>query len=71
MREDVTRKKVCIRSRKNHTAREKETFTGGDYFCDYSPRYTDAYSIYEKAKSHARQQKKENRKNFKKVVDKG
>lgn len=61
MREEVTRKKVHRSSKKNKTAREEQCFSGVDYFCDYSPRYQETYNIYEKAKTHARQQKKAER----------
>lgn len=32
--------------------------TGGDYFCDYRPRYEETYSIYDKAKKHIKNLKK-------------
>ena len=31
----------------------------GRYHNDYSPRYTEAFDIYEKAKNHVKAQKKE------------
>lgn len=61
MKEDVKRKKVHCASKKNTAAREEKNFAGGDYFGDYSPRYQKTYNIYEKAKTYARQQKKEER----------
>ena len=33
----------------------------GRYHNDYSPRYQEPYDIYEKARRHMRQQKKENK----------
>ena len=33
----------------------------GRYHNDYSPRYHEAFDIYEKAKQHAREQKKKER----------
>lgn len=62
MKKEVRRKRVSVRSQKNMAAREEKEFTGGDYFCDYSPRYQETYNIYEKAKFHARKQKKEEQK---------
>lgn len=59
MKKDVKRKKVHRVSQKNIAAREERNFPGGDYFGDYSPRYQENYNIYEKAKCHVRQQKKD------------
>ena len=58
MKREIIRKRISIRLRKNDTAAEVEPVAGGDYFCDYSPRYTEEYSIYEKAKKHAKNLKK-------------
>ena len=33
----------------------------GRYHNDYSPRYQDAFDIYEKAKNHAKEQRKKER----------
>lgn len=33
----------------------------GRYHNDYSPRYTEAFDIYEKAKNHVKAQKKKER----------
>ena len=40
----------------------KEEKQKGRYHNDYSPRYQEAYDIYEKAKSHMKKRKKEEKK---------
>lgn len=63
MSEEIKRKKFCRRSLKESlpgkdVASDFLESAGGVYFCDYSPRYLDGYSIYDKAKEHARMQRK-------------
>ena len=41
----------------------------GRYHNDYSPRYQDAFDIYEKAKNHAKEQRKKERLDSLSVVD--
>lgn len=65
MSEEIKRKKFCRRSLKESLSGEAVASdflksAGGVYFCDYSPRYLDGYSIYDKAKEHARRQRKMN-----------
>jgi hypothetical protein len=55
--EKETRKIKKISKRKKQTdtaAGDEKTISGGHYYCDYSPRYSEDYDIYEKAKNHAR-----------------
>ena len=40
----------------------KEEKQKGRYHNDYSPRYQEAYDIYEKAKAHMKKRKKEEKK---------
>lgn len=40
----------------------KEEKQKGSYHNDYSPRYQEAYDIYEKAKAHMKKRKKEEKK---------
>ena len=58
---DITMKRKKFRSRslkEKDAASDLNESAGGDYFCDYSPRYQEKYSIYDKAKAHAKQQRK-------------
>ena len=63
MSEKIKRKKFCRHSL-GESLPGKDVVSdclesaGGVYFCDYSPRYQDEYSIYDKAKEHARMQRK-------------
>ena len=41
----------------------------GRYHNDYSPRYQDAFDIYEKAKNHAKEQRKKERLHSLSVVE--
>ena len=41
----------------------------GRYHNDYSPRYKEAYDIYEKAKNHVKEQKKKERLNSLSVIE--
>jgi hypothetical protein len=49
--------KVTSKSRKqtDTAAGDEKKISGGHYYCDYSPRYSEDYDIYEKAKKHARE----------------
>lgn len=70
MKEEIIRKKICTTSdHKREAASDLKGSAGGDYFCDYSPRYQEKYSIYDKAKKHAKMQKQKSIKKLKKVVD--
>lgn len=52
------RKRISVNKKEKKTAVEdKERIFGGRYHCDYSPRYEEAYDIYEKARSHMKQMK--------------
>ena len=79
----IPRKKVDLRSRKNQAALETKEVPDGlsfqegrseagegalpSYFGDYRPRYEEPLDIYEKAKSHARIQKKKTSKKEEKI----
>lgn len=70
MGEVIKRKKFCRRSlqeslNEKNVASDSLESAGGVYFCDYSPRYQDEYSIYDKAKGHAKRQRKKLEKNEK------
>ena len=59
MTNKIPRKKIVLSSREEKAAGEREqTSPGGFHFGDYRPRYQEPFDIYEKAKNHARNQKK-------------
>ena len=61
--EEKHRNRIRVQKKKEITsAGNKQEISGGCYYCDYSPRYEDAYDIYEKAKQHARNIRKEKNK---------
>lgn len=52
---EKNRKRIRVHKKdQNITAGKTQEISGGRYYCDYSPRYEEAYDIYEKAKKHAR-----------------
>ena len=59
MTKEIPRKRIVRSSKEQKAAQEREKPSpGGLHFGDYRPRYREAYNIYEKAKEHARNQKK-------------
>lgn len=48
---------------KNKMNHKPEKVSRGRYHNDYSPRYQEPYDIYEKAKRHMQQRRKEERRN--------
>lgn len=57
-------RRKMVRKKGRHTAgRDNNKSSAGRYYCDYSPRYEEAYDIYEKAKRHVKQVRNEERMN--------
>ena len=59
MSEDFPRRIKKISSWKKQAAEGEQSSPGGLHFGDYRPRYRETFNIYEKAKNHAREQKKQ------------
>lgn len=58
MKKDIPRKKINLQSRNKQAAEGEKSSPGGLHYGDYRPRYQETFDIYEKAKNHARDQKK-------------
>ena len=59
MSKDFPRRIKKISSRNNKAAEGEHSSPGGLHFGDYRPRYQETFNIYEKAKNHAREQRKQ------------
>ena len=66
MTNEIPRRKLNRKSLNKKAAEGREVSSEGLSFGDYSPRYQEDYDIYEKAKNHAREQKKKSGKKFEK-----
>ena len=58
MSKDFLKRIKKITSRNKQVAKGEENSPGGLHFGDYRPRYQETFDIYEKAKNHIREQKK-------------
>ena len=58
MKEESKKRIKKISSRNNKAAEGECISPGGLHFGDYRPRYQETFNIYEKARNHAREQKK-------------
>lgn len=58
MSKDFPKRIKKITSRNKQAAKGEENSPGGLHFGDYRPRYKETFDIYEKAKNHIREQKK-------------
>ena len=58
MSKDFPKKIKKMISRNKQAATGEENSPGGLHFGDYRPRYQETFDIYEKAKNHIRERKK-------------
>ena len=58
MSEQIPRRIKKVSSRDKKAAEREKCSPGGLHFGDYRPRYKETFDIYEKAKNHIREQKK-------------
>jgi hypothetical protein len=58
MSKELPKRIKKITSRNKQAAEGERNAPGGLHFGDYRPRYQETFDIYEKAKNHIREQKK-------------
>ncbi len=58
MSKELPKRIKKITSRNRQAAKGEGNSPGGFHFGDYRPRYQETFDIYEKAKNHIREQKK-------------